>query len=192
MRTSARAAVVLVVSATFIAVMGCRDDKARTRDATPETVLVVAPPPAPAAPDRFDAGPDRFDAAPDAAVVAAPPTAKRTKSAPPQPARGKGGIGALQTTGNQPKAVAEAYLRGKVASLLSCYAGGRERHPGQHGRLYLKLSMNERGAVELAEVLKSTVSDDDGQMCLVQAIRRLKFPPPPGGGESTVTFQLGL
>lgn len=191
MRTSCPASVVLV--GAFIITVGCKGDNPATRDATLETVLTVPPRSVPAG----DAGSDRFDAMPAAAVV--PPKTTRQKLAPSKPRKGGGGSGgggsgvsAIHAMGNQPKSVVEPYLRGKVASLLACYAQTREQHPGQHGRLDLKLTMNERGVVELAEVVKSTISDDDGQMCLVQALQRFKFPQPPGGGQSTVTFQLGF
>jgi TonB family protein len=178
--------VCLTVAAALIITTGCKGDRPSARDATPETAPVVQPPAAPA----VDAGADRVDAATDTAAVGLPKTNRKPHQKNARPQGGGGaGVSAVQATGNQPKPVAEAYIRGKVGSLLSCYA---EKHPGQHGRLHLKLTINERGVVELAEVIKSTVSDDDGQMCVVQAIRRFKFPPPPGGGQSTVTFQLGI
>jgi hypothetical protein len=185
------ALVALVLTAACVT--SCKEGKSPPGDANPALAPVVPPP---AAPPAVDAAPKPVDAGPDAADAAPPAPAIVRKTAGPSGVTkgggGRGGVAALQVTGNQPKAVAETYLRGKVPSLLGCYAESRKRHPGQHGQLNLKLTMNERGAVELAEVMKSTVSDDDGQPCLVEALRRLKFPPPPGGGSSTVTFQLRL
>lgn len=184
----ARLLVSLILAAAGLA--SCKRGESPPGEANP-VVAPVLPPPAvvDAAAEPIDAGPDATDAVPPA------PVAVRKTAGPSGATKsggGRGGVAALQVAGNQPKAVAEAYLRGKLPSLLGCYAASRKQHPGQHGQLNLKLTMNERGAVELAEVMKSTVSDDDGQPCLVEALRRLKFPAPPGGGSSTVTFQLRL
>ena len=189
MSTLTRAA---FLTAVALAAAGCKGEPPPGgRDAGPVTAVVPAPPV-----PSVDAAPAYFDAHEDAAAVPAavaePPKVARKTPVSPRPSKGGSGVGAVQVTGNQPKAAVEAHVRGRVGALLACYADRRKQHPDQHGRLYLKVTMNDRGVVELAEVVKSTISDDEGQACVVEVLRRFKFPPPPGGGASSVTFQLGI
>ncbi|HXU64259.1 MAG TPA: hypothetical protein VN962_21310, partial [Polyangia bacterium] len=53
-----------------------------------------------------------------------------------------------------------------------------------------RLSIDGRGRVPLAEAVTSTLGGGDPELCMVEALRDLKFPASPSGGESTLTFPM--
>lgn len=155
---------------------------------TRRAAVVDAARPEPAAPPVRDAAVDRpRDAQPDL-----PPDAEarprghahRAPAARPEPA------GGFKVQGDLPRADVEAVLRGARAKLDACYRNERERVPDLAGRVTFRLSVDGRGRVPLAEVVTSTLGGGDPELCMVEALRDLKFPASPSGGDSTLTFPL--
>jgi hypothetical protein len=188
---------IVAVLATALTIgFGCKtSDPQATRDATPEIAPAIPPPPPPPPPPVVDASVGTPDAVADAAGVALAKSGKmkastrRFETGAETGARAGGesrgrGIATLQVTGNLPKAAADEVLRAKAASFATCHDGG------EHGQVQIKVTMNDRGVVEIAKVMKSTLGGGETELCLARVAQRFKFPPPPGGGESTVTFQL--
>jgi hypothetical protein len=154
------------------------------------------------APAVIDAAPDRT-AAPavrDAAVdhpidapVDAPPDAPgpphgrahRATAAPRPPA-----AGGFKIEGSISKADAETVLRGARGKLNACYETEHAKTTSLAGRVTFRLSIDGRGRVPLAEVLTSTLGGGDPELCMVEALRDLTFPPSSTGGESTLTFPM--
>ena len=159
-------------------------------------------PPAPAAPR--DAAPDRpppvapvvvrdaaaevGDAAPDAAGPAKPHHAGHRSS----PDGERGASGGFRIDGHLAKADAEKTLAGGKAKLRACYEREQAKNPALHGKVSFRLTVDDRGRVSLGEVVTSSLGGGDPEMCMIEALRDLKFAPPAGGGESTLSFQMAF
>jgi hypothetical protein len=123
-----------------------------------------------------DVGPSR-PARPHAHHVAAPK---------PEPA------GGFKVSGGITRADAEGVLHGARAKLQACYEKARSQAPELKGRVVFRLSIDGRGRVPLVEAVTSTLGGGDPEMCMVEALRNLKFPPSAGGAESTLTFPMSF
>jgi hypothetical protein len=151
-----------------------------------------APPPVvDAAPDRpaaavpRDAAVERpFDGPPD---TAGPARARGPRSAPPPRAAAADGF---HVEGSLGKADARTVLRGARASLAACYEKAHAQNPALAGRVSFRLSIDGRGRVPLAEVVSSTLGGGDPELCMVEALRDLRFPHAATGGESTLRFPM--
>jgi hypothetical protein len=151
------------------------------RDAAPDRPLP------PAAPAPQDAAPDVTDAAPDLAG----PHAARSGGhrAPAEPRSAAGGF---KIEGNISKPEAERILAVGKAKLRGCYDQEHVGNPALHGKVSFRLTVDDRGRVSLGEVVTSTLGGGDPEMCMIEALRDLKFPPPAGGGESKLSFQMAF
>jgi hypothetical protein len=157
-------------------------------------VLVDAPLLVDAAPDRpapapapaiKDAGIDAVDAAPD---VAAP----RRPSGHHAPDGVRGGSGGFKIEGALSKPEAEKTLASGKAKLRGCYDREHAKNAALRGKVSFRLTVDDRGRVTLGEVVTSTLGGGDPEMCMIEALRDLKFAPPPGGGESKLSFQMAF
>lgn len=147
-----------------------------------------------AAPDRpvpvvaHDASADRTpDAQPDAppdAALPARPRARHAAAPRPQPA------GGFKVEGGLDRGQAEAVLRSARGKLDACYDKARAQTPDLKGRVMFRLSVDGRGRVPLAEVVSSALGGGDPELCMVEALRDLKFPPSATGAESTLLFPI--
>jgi hypothetical protein len=152
----------------------------------PTPTLDAAPdrPPAPAAPVVRDAAPDVTDAAPDLAGLHARSPAHHAPAAAP------GGSSGFKIEGNISKADAEKTLGAGKAKLRGCYEKEHAKDAALHGKVSFRLTVDERGRVSLGEVVTSTLGGGDPEMCMIEALRDLKFAPPAGGGQSKLSFQM--
>ncbi|HVT07541.1 MAG TPA: AgmX/PglI C-terminal domain-containing protein, partial [Polyangia bacterium] len=96
--------------------------------------------------------------------------------------------GGIKVTGAIARTDVETVLRGARGQLMACFRKARAQAPDLQGRVTFRLSIDGRGRVPLAEVVTSTLGSGDPELCMVEALRDLKFPPSPSGGESTLTF----
>jgi len=140
----------------------------------------------PAAPEVKDAAVDLIvpvDAQPD---LAGPPRSHGHRVAPPaRPA-----AGGFKVSGSITKADADTVLRGARGELNACYDKEHAKNAALAGRVIFRLSIDNRGRVPLTEVVTSTLGGGDPELCMVEALRDLKFPPSSTGGESTLTFPM--
>jgi hypothetical protein len=122
------------------------------------------------------------DTTPD---TAAPPRAQGHRSAPPRAA-----AASFRVEGSITRADAETVLRGARAQLNACYEKEHGKDPSLAGLVSFRLSIDNRGRVPLAEVISSTLGGGDPELCMVEELRDLKFPPSATGGESTLSFPM--
>ncbi len=108
------------------------------------------------------------------------------RAAEPRPAP----AGGFKVTGAIGRTDAETVLRGARGQLVACFHKARAQTPGLQGRVTFRLSIDGRGRVPLAEVVTSTLGGGDPELCMVEALRDLKFPPSPSGADSTLTFPM--
>jgi len=142
----------------------------------------------PAAPVVKDAAVDQVvavDARPD---LAGPPRGHGHRAA----AAVRPAAGGFEISGSIAKADAETVLHGARAKLNACYDKEVAKNAVSRGRVIFRLSIDNRGRVPLAEVVTSTLGGGDPELCMVEALRDLKFPPSSTGGESTLTFPMAF
>jgi hypothetical protein len=142
----------------------------------------------PAVPVMKDAAVDQGVAV-DAQVDMAGPPRRHGHRADSLPRPAAGGF---NISGSITKADAETVLRGVRGKLNGCYEEhARSPSSASSGRgVIFRLSIDGRGRVPLAEVVTSTLGNGDPELCMVEALRDLKFPPSATGGESTLTFPM--
>ena len=129
------------------------------------------------------------DAQPDLAPdVGGPPRPRAHHAAAPRPEP----AGGFKVEGGIGRAEAEAVLRGARSKLQGCYDKARAEAPDLKGRVVFRLSVDGRGRVPLAESVTSTLGGGDPELCMVEALRNLKFPPSATGAESTLTFPMSF
>jgi hypothetical protein len=185
-RWSARA-VALMLGAGFLLGAGACSRRA---EAPVVVDAALERPLPPAAPVVKDAAVDLIvpvDAQPDADKALAGQARGRAHRAvpPPRPA-----AGVFKVSGSITKADAETVLRGARGKLNACYDKERAKNAALAGRVIFRLSIDDRGRVPLTEVITSTLGGGDPELCMVEALRDLKFPPSSTGGESTLTFPM--
>jgi hypothetical protein len=73
--------------------------------------------------------------------------------------------------------------------LLSCYNRARQNNPSLHGKLNLRINVNEGGSVLLVDAEPGgTAADPALVACLGDAVKAAHFPKPPG--MATITAPL--
>lgn len=193
MKAAGTSAVLGTLFALALAGAACtRTEAPAVPDAPP-----APPPPAPAGPATpiVDAGPDIRDAGTEAAAPPSGPArrgGRKRAAAAPEPAGSGGTLSALQAAGELPQAEVSGLIRGRTGALRGCYEEERAKRPALKGKVDFKLTIDRRGRVSLAEITTSTLDGGDAEMCMVQALRTLKFPAAPAGGESTATFRMSF
>ena len=176
--------IAIAVTLAF-AVPGAGCSRRREAPAAPPVVDAAVERPAPASP-VVDAAADRAaDAAPDGAGALRP---RARRSATPRPPAD----GTFKIEGAISQADARTVLAGARGRLDACYEKERAKAPGLKGRVTFRLLVDGRGRVPLAEVVSSTLGGGDPELCMVEALRDLKFPASPTGAESTLTFPMAF
>ncbi len=153
------------------------------RDAAPDR-----PPPAAPVVVARDAAAEGGDAATDVAGPAKPHHAGHRPSTDGE----RGASGGFKIDGHLAKADAEKTLAGGKAQLRACYEQEHAKNPALHGKVSFRLTVDDRGRVSLGEVVTSSLGSGDPEMCMIEALRDLKFAPPAGGGESKLSFQMAF
>jgi hypothetical protein len=70
-------------------------------------------------------------------------------------------------------------------ALLDCYNQARASNPALHGKLRLRIQVNEAGTVIAVDAERGGEADDPALVtCLGAALRQVRFPKP--GGVATV------
>jgi hypothetical protein len=173
------------LASVFILMGACSRPAAPVeRDAAPDR---PAPPAAPVV--VKDAAAEVGDAAPDATGLGARPHPTGHR---PSADGARGASGGFKIDGNLAKADAEKTLAGGKAKLRGCYDQERAKNPALHGKVSFRLTVDDRGRVSLGEVVTSSLGGGDPEMCMIEALRDLKFAPPAGGGESKLSFQMAF
>ena len=69
-----------------------------------------------------------------------------------------------------------------------CYEQELQKNPALAGKVAVAWTIDGTGAVADANVSESSISNANVESCILQRIRRWKFPEPAGGGVVNVTF----
>jgi hypothetical protein len=130
----------------------------------PPPAIAPAPdaPPAPA-PAKVEAPPAPRPAATVAAKTEAPSALR------PKPASG---VDPVKT---------QAFVKTRLGEVQRCYERGKMDDPDLKGRVTLKISIAETGAVTSATVDGSSLHSSVVESCIVTTVKGWKFPAPVGG-----------
>lgn len=83
----------------------------------------------------------------------------------------------------------KAALESAKPQLVACYNEARQTAPSLHGKVTLRINVNEGGTVLLVDAAPGGSANDPGLVsCLGEALRAVKFPKP--GGTATVSAPL--
>ncbi|MFZ5439164.1 MAG: TonB family protein [Myxococcota bacterium] len=69
-----------------------------------------------------------------------------------------------------------------------CYEQELQKNPALGGKVAVAWTIDPTGGVSEANVSESSIGNANVESCIVQRIRRWKFPEPQGGGVVNVTF----
>ena len=122
-----------------------------------------------------------------APVPVAAPAAAPAAAAVPTPVTG--GTVLVGDIVSPPSFAPKATLDAAKPQLLDCYNQARQSTPSLHGKVTLRINVNEAGAVLLVDAAPGGSANDPGLVsCLGDALRSLKFPKP--GGSAVVSAPL--
>jgi TonB family protein len=119
--------------------------------------------------------------------------------------RGKGGYGSIdlggrgkdstrvipgKTTvvGGLDKDVIMKVIKRHQNEIKFCYEQELQKNPALGGKVAVAWTIDPTGAVNEANVSESSIGSANVESCILQRIRRWKFPEPAGGGVVNVTF----
>ena len=149
-------------------------------------------PSAPADDASTAAKPDPTPAPTPAPIVVAPPQPTAAPSAAPG-AGGESGAGANadgSLTGKLSKEQIDTAVNKSVKLFDPCYTLGADKDGKMSGTVTVKATVAPNGDVKEAGVTKSTVKNKKVDACVVDAFKKVKFPPPEGGSPAVITFPM--
>ena len=95
---------------------------------------------------------------------------------------------ATPVKGSLPKAVIRRVMAQHLSKVKSCYEQRLASSPKLAGRVAVKFIISGTGQVQMAAVAETTVEDPEMESCVVEAVKRIRFPRPNGGGIVIVTY----
>ena len=106
--------------------------------------------------------------------------------------KGKSGTrivpGKTTVVGGLDKDVIMKVIKRHQNEIKFCYEQELQKNPALAGKVAVAWTIDPAGAVSEATVSESSISNANVESCIVQRIRRWKFPEPDGGGIVNVTF----
>jgi len=111
----------------------------------------------------------------------------RARSATPQIRSG-----AAMVTGSLSKQVIRRVIKRHINEVRFCYEQQLQSDPTLKGRVVIKFVIDSKGNVTAAVVAESTFADTIIETCILQAVRRWKFPAPEGGGIVIINYPFEL
>jgi TonB family protein len=81
----------------------------------------------------------------------------------------------------------------KSANLFNgCYTLGAGKSKDFRATVKVKATVGPTGVVNAAEVLSSNAKNPKVDACVLEAFKKVKFPPPKGGGTAVITFPMNF
>lgn len=94
--------------------------------------------------------------------------------------------------GGLDKDIVRRIIRVHVNEVRRCYNQGLARDPSLEGRVTIAFTVGPTGKVTESKVESTTLDDEAVGTCTAKAVKRWKFPKPPGGGNAVVTYPFVL
>jgi metallo-beta-lactamase class B len=82
--------------------------------------------------------------------------------------------------------------RARVEEAERCYEARLGSSPALAGRVTVEYTIDAAGAVSSARLGSSTMGDVAIESCLLDSVRRWRFPPPPGGASVVASYPFVL
>jgi TonB family protein len=95
---------------------------------------------------------------------------------PDGPERSRGGSG-----GKLDQQAIKDAITPHMGEVRYCFAREQEQNPELSGRVVVRFTISESGAVSASAVESSSVDSESVERCVVGAVRRWTFPAPKGG-----------
>ncbi len=96
--------------------------------------------------------------------------------------------GDADVRGSLSKEVIRRTIQRRLNELRFCYEQELARQPDLRGRVSVKFVIAPSGAVQSALVAGSSLGAQRAETCIQQAVRRMSFPAPDGGGVVIVSY----
>ncbi len=96
--------------------------------------------------------------------------------------------GKTTVVGGLDKDVIAKVIKRHQNEIKFCYEAELQKNPALAGKVAVAWTIDPSGAVSDANVSESSIGNANVESCIVQRIRRWKFPEPQGGGVVSVTF----
>ncbi len=90
------------------------------------------------------------------------------------------------------KDIIRRVVRAHINEVRYCYNQGLARDPNLKGRVAVQFTIGPTGKVPVAVVAQTSLKDRNVANCVAKAVKRWKFPKPPGGGNAVVTYPFVL
>ncbi|HWB82411.1 MAG TPA: TonB family protein [Nannocystaceae bacterium] len=90
------------------------------------------------------------------------------------------------------KDIVRRVVRAHIDEVRHCYNLGLVKNENLAGRVAVQFTISFSGGVESAKAVESTLPDQEVTDCIVNAVKRWKFPKPDGGGSVAVTYPFML
>ncbi|MFK7985117.1 MAG: TonB family protein [Sandaracinaceae bacterium] len=100
--------------------------------------------------------------------------------------------GTAEVRGSLAREVIRRVIRRHINEVRFCYEQELNARPDLTGRVSVRFTIGPTGAVQDSSVSSSTLSNARVEQCIAQALRRWRFPAPPGGGVVVVTYPFVL
>lgn len=86
--------------------------------------------------------------------------------------------------------VIQSSIRAEYPRFRACYEDALRRDPNIEGRVSVSFIIQLSGEVSDAHAVCPTLADHQAIDCVVEQFRKIKFPPPEGGGVVTVFYPI--
>jgi TonB family protein len=96
--------------------------------------------------------------------------------------------GVASVRGSLDKEIIRRIVRRNINQVRFCYQEALTRHPSLEGRLVTQFTIAPTGRVLAAMIESSTLKELSVEACVVNAVKRLEFPAPEGGGLVMVSY----
>jgi TonB family protein len=121
-----------------------------------------------------------------------PPGAFRDEPAPTSSSGGEDGLNVRGTVGTLDEGDVQTTVKGQWDDLNLCYTNGLRDLPELGGSVKLKFKVAKDGSVKLATIVESNLGVFSVERCVLDVVRRLRFPKPHGGDEAEVSYPLSF
>ncbi len=92
--------------------------------------------------------------------------------------------------GNVDKATVDRIVKQHLAQIRTCYERELSRNPKLSGKVTVKFVIAKDGSVSTSSSAHSTLRSPIAEDCVHGMFRRMRFPPPRGGGIAMIRYPL--
>jgi TonB family protein len=98
--------------------------------------------------------------------------------------------GRILTAGALSKREVRRVIGSNLARFKVCYEKSLDENPTLEGEIAVHFTIAPTGEVARTSVREASMKDENVESCILEVMRSLQFPRPPGGGVVTVTYPL--